>query len=117
MPLAFALRHFGRRAGAAALLGLASLAVAGCGGGGDPIQAQTGPQIFDSANCASCHTLAAEDASGTIGPNLDERKPGADRVAEFVRTGAAGMPSFKSRLTPEQIDTLAAYVAEAAGSH
>src|SRR3954464_2807381 len=28
-----------------------------------------------SANCASCHTLAAAHAQGTVGPNLDQLKP------------------------------------------
>ena len=40
-----------------------------------------GKAIFQ-ANCASCHTLAAADATGTIGPNLDQLKPSeADRQA------------------------------------
>ena len=33
-----------------------------------------GKKIF-SANCASCHTLKAAGATGTIGPNLDQLKP------------------------------------------
>ena len=52
-----------------------ALLVAGCGTGGvaDAGQApdtQSGAQLF-TANCGSCHTLAAAGTAGTIGPNLD----------------------------------------------
>ena len=58
--------------------GLAAVALlaAGCGTGGvasagERPDMQRGQQLF-SANCAACHTLAAANASGTIGPNLDD---------------------------------------------
>lgn len=103
------------RPGLAAAAALLAAAVAGCGGEQTPVDAATGPQIFEQANCASCHRLAAADASGSIGPDLDERRPSADRVRAVVTDGASGMPSFKSRLSAEQIDTLAQWVSEAAG--
>ncbi len=31
--------------------------------------------IFTSAGCVGCHTLAAANATGTVGPNLDQAKP------------------------------------------
>jgi mono/diheme cytochrome c family protein len=32
-----------------------------------------GKVVFQNNGCASCHTLAAAGATGTVGPNLDER--------------------------------------------
>lgn len=32
-----------------------------------------GKQVFSANGCASCHTLAAANATGTVGPNLDTR--------------------------------------------
>ena len=43
-------------------------------------QGTDGKSIF-SANCASCHTLKAAAATGTIGPNLDQLKPSFAIVA------------------------------------
>ena len=34
-----------------------------------------GKEVFESAGCATCHTLADAGASGSVGPNLDEAKP------------------------------------------
>jgi cbb3-type cytochrome c oxidase subunit III len=81
---------------------------AGGGGGED------GKAIF-SSNCASCHTLAAAGASGTIGPNLDEAKPDEALVLERVTNGKGVMPSFKGKLTEAQITAVAKYVSENAG--
>lgn len=36
------------------------------------VEAVTGAQLFASAGCGSCHTLAAAGTTGTTGPNLDE---------------------------------------------
>jgi mono/diheme cytochrome c family protein len=84
------------------------------GGGGGGGGAAAGEEIF-SSNCASCHTLAAAGASGTIGPNLDEAKPSVDLAVDRVTNGQGVMPSFKGRLTEEQIQTVASFVAENAG--
>lgn len=83
---------------------------AGGGGGG----AEDGKAIF-SSNCASCHTLAAADTSGTIGPNLDEAKPDEALVRERVTNGMGVMPSFKGKLTDAQIAAVAKFVSENAG--
>lgn len=87
----------------------------GGGGGGSQITATTGEQIFDDATCKSCHTLAAAGAKGSIGPNLDKVKPDAATVKEYVENGEGSMPSFKSRLSAEQIQAVSDYVAEVAG--
>ena len=81
------------------------------GGGGG---AEDGKAIF-SSNCASCHTLAAAGTSGTIGPNLDEAKPDEALVRQRVTNGKGVMPSFKGKLTDEQIGAVAKFVSENAG--
>ena len=63
--------------------------------------------------CALCHTLAAAGAAGTIGPSLDELKPDKPRVLEAVRKGVGVMPPYADKLTPEEIEAVAEYVAKA----
>jgi cytochrome c6 len=65
--------------------------------------------------CALCHALEAAGATGTIGPSLDELKPDRQRVVDMVKQGAGAMPAFEGKLTAEQIDAVAAYVAKATG--
>ena len=79
-------------------------------GGGNTGGAAAGKAIFTSAGCASCHTLKAAGAHGTVGPNLDERRPSADKVVERVTEGKGVMPSFKGQLTDAQIQSVAAFV-------
>jgi outer membrane protein assembly factor BamB len=76
--------------------------------------AANGAAVF-SANCSSCHTLAAAHATGAAGPNLDQLRPPEAVVARQVRDGGGGMPAFAGRLTPEQIAAVAHYVAVHAG--
>ena len=78
--------------------------------------AEAGAAVFASAGCVGCHTLAAANATGTVGPNLDEAKPNYELVVERVTNGKAPMPSFKGQLTEQQIQDVAAYVSENAGS-
>jgi cbb3-type cytochrome c oxidase subunit III len=83
---------------------------------GEPLtDATDGETIFLQAGCGSCHALAAAGASGTIGPNLDESQPDVALVVDRVTNGKGGMPSFRGRLTEEQIQAVADYVAESAG--
>ena len=88
-----------------------SLAAAASGGG---TTSTNGKTIFTSS-CASCHTLAAAGASGTVGPNLDQLKPAFARVQRQVINGGAIMPAFKGKLTAAQIAAVAKYVASHAG--
>jgi mono/diheme cytochrome c family protein len=74
-----------------------------------------GKAIF-AQSCASCHTLAAAGAHGSVGPNLDQLKPGEATVATQVTKGGGGMPAFAGTLAPKQIKAVAAYVAAVAGS-
>jgi mono/diheme cytochrome c family protein len=79
---------------------------------GDP---KTGSSEFTSSGCAGCHTLAAAHATGTIGPNLDQLKPNYRAVTAQVTNGGSGMPSFKSKLSSQQIADVAAYVVNSTG--
>ena len=66
-------------------------------------------------NCGNCHTLAAAGATGKVGPDLDQLRPGPDLVNAQVNNGGGAMPAFKGKLTAEQIQRVADYVAENAG--
>jgi len=107
----------------ALLLVALSFALAGCGGSkGDSSSAPDtsagtpGEKVFTTAGCSNCHTLDAAGAKGTVGPNLDELRPNADTVQRQVKNGGNGMPSFKSKLSPTEIQQVAAFVSTAAGA-
>jgi len=55
----------------------ATEAEAGAEGG----EAGDGAQVFASAGCGSCHTMAAAGSTGTTGPNLDESLAPDDNTA------------------------------------
>jgi mono/diheme cytochrome c family protein len=80
--------------------------------GGAQGDAAAGRQVFESAGCASCHTLAAAGSTGTVGPNLDQAHPSFDKAVERVTNGKAPMPPFKGQLTEQQIRDVAAFVSE-----
>src|SRR5437588_9074788 len=101
-----------RRTGVALLL---AASLAGCGGQAAqhraaPPAATDGAALFASAGCAGCHTLAAAHSHGTTGPNLDQLAPAYDRIVKQVQNGSAGMPSFRTKLSTEQIRAVALYV-------
>jgi len=73
-----------------------------------------GKAIFQ-ADCASCHTLAAAKATGTIGPNLDQLKPSEAIAKHQVEVGGGVMPAFKGKLTDAQIAAVATFVSSSAG--
>ena len=74
-----------------------------------------GAKVFASAGCAGCHTLAAANASGNVGPNLDDLQPDFATVQHQVENGGGGMPSFSGDLSQPEIDAVARYVSENAG--
>src|SRR5213079_554267 len=92
-------------------------AVAGAGGATakPPAQVGTDGKAIFQANCASCHTLKAAAATGTIGPNLDQLKPSEPRAQHLVEVGGGVMPAFKGKLTDRQIQAVAKFVADSAG--
>jgi outer membrane protein assembly factor BamB len=73
-----------------------------------------GKAVF-TENCASCHTLAAAGATGTVGPNLDQLKPSESTVERQVTNGGGGMPAFGGRLSKGQITAVSKFVAANAG--
>ena len=74
-----------------------------------------GKAIFAEAGCASCHTLAAAEATGNVGPNLDDTKPSKELVIERVTNGMGAMPPFKDSYSAEQIAAVADFVSTNAG--
>jgi mono/diheme cytochrome c family protein len=82
--------------------------------GGEEQAAAQGKQIFTS-NCAVCHTLSDANASGKVGPNLDDLKPDKQTVQQKVTAGGGGMPSFRGQLQEDEINAVAQYVSSVAG--
>jgi cbb3-type cytochrome c oxidase subunit III len=90
--------------------------VAGTNGfGGSTTNVGTNGEAIFKANCASCHTLSAAGATGTVGPNLDQLKPSMSIVVHQVTNGGAVMPAFKGKLSAAQIQAVAKYVSSNAG--
>jgi len=77
--------------------------------------ATAGKAVFTSTGCAGCHTLSDAGAEGEVGPNLDAAKPSESLVEERVTNGLGTMPSFRSKLSDQQIADVAAYVSSVAG--
>ena len=88
-----------------------------------------GKAVFASNGCASCHTLTAAGAKGTVGPNLDELPQAAKTAGKpleaFVRESivepdayvAKGfpkgvMPKTFATLPKEQLDALVQYLVD-----
>lgn len=63
--------------------------------------------------CAICHTLKDADATGGIGPDLDELQPAKDRIIKAMEEGTGPMPSFSDSLSDEQMEAIADYVVHA----
>ena len=98
------------------------------GGGGG---ASAGASVFTAQGCASCHTLTAAGAKGTVGPDLDKLSQEAQKAGkpldQFVRQSivdpnayiAPGfpkgvMPQTFGQLPKAQLDALVAYLVKAA---
>ena len=124
-------------------LAAAALLAAGCGVGGvasagQQADTQNGQTLFTSS-CATCHTLSAAQATGTIGPNLDNAFAGArlqgyddssieNIVLDQIRLGSGPIATYTTNKKftvqtsmPANIDKgqdaidVAAYVASVAG--
>jgi cytochrome c551 len=76
--------------------------------------AANGKQIFTD-NCAACHTLKDANASGQVGPNLDDAKPDEATTEKQVTNGGGAMPPFKGTLSDDEIKAISQYVASVAG--
>jgi len=78
-----------------------------------------GAKVF-SANCASCHVGGGNviNRAKTLS-QADLTKYGMnslDKIIAQVTNGKPPMPSFKSRLTADQIEDVASYVVDKASS-
>ncbi len=89
-------------------------AVAGCSGSSS--KSLEGPAdtvaIFEKNNCISCHGTALQ---GRMGEATNLQKVGArmtkEQIAAQIRDGGGGMPAFGSRLSADEIDKLATWLA------
>ncbi|MFD0711987.1 c-type cytochrome [Paenibacillus sp. GCM10027626] len=95
---------------------VAMIVLAGCsskesGGGNTDGLAVTDAEAIYKNRCLGCH---GNDLQGRTGPNL--QKVGASlteaELAEKITNGNKGMPAFKKVLKQEEIDALAAWLAE-----
>jgi mono/diheme cytochrome c family protein len=105
----WAIGHYSAKPGTRTVTVSVAVATTQSPGGGNPI---AGKQVFASAGCAGCHTLAAAGSTGTTGPNLDKAKPSLALVLRRITTGFRGMPSFKGQLSQQQIQDVAAFVVQ-----
>jgi mono/diheme cytochrome c family protein len=95
----------------------------------EPPEADGGPggQVFANNGCGSCHALAAANASGTVGPDLDEVLAGqsdadveesiVDPEAKIASGFSGGvMPAnYGDTITPQDLTLLIEFLIESAG--
>ncbi len=76
-----------------------------------------GRQLFRQT-CASCHSLAAANARGITGPNLDEiGQVTKNRIVEAIKIGGTGQGRMPPELLQgEDAELVGEYVAEVAGA-
>lgn len=80
------------------------------------MKSELGKKVFTTTaqpSCVVCHTLKDAGANGKVGPDLDELKPDTQRVIAAVTKGAGAMPPYVDRLSAEEIQALARYIATA----
>src|SRR5512144_1548577 len=74
-----------------------------------------GKDLFAST-CGGCHTLAAAQTTGTVGPNLDDLKPDQATVQAAIQNGGTGSGAMPANLlTGAEAQQVAAFVAASAG--
>jgi mono/diheme cytochrome c family protein len=79
-------------------------------------QIEEGKLLFRQT-CTTCHTLAAANAHGVTGPNLDEvGEMTEDRVLHAIKIGGTGQKRMPAGLLEgDDADAVAAYVTAVAG--
>jgi cytochrome c553 len=79
-------------------------------------KAERGKTLFRQ-QCASCHSLAAVNARGVTGPNLDDiGEVTPDRILNAIKNGGTGQDRMPSGLLEgEEAQEVADYVSEVAG--
>jgi mono/diheme cytochrome c family protein len=81
------------------------------GGGGGA----EGASIFASAGCANCHNLDEANATGSVGPDLDETGLDREGIEETIRNGRGAMPAFEGSLDDQQIEAVSDFVDSSKG--
>ena len=78
-----------------------------------------GKKLFSAAvpPCGICHTLKDAGSEGAVGPILDELKPNQPRVINALNNGIGAMPSFKEKLSQEEMKAIAIYVSKASANN
>jgi len=83
-----------------------------------------GAQVFANKGCGGCHTLAAANAGGMVGPNLDEALPGQsmatihEDIVDPNKAIAKGFPpdlmpaNYGETLTQKELDDLVQFLIE-----
>jgi hypothetical protein len=102
--------------------------VAGVPGAAPPeVPGGPGAQVFANNGCSGCHTLAAANAGGTTGPDLDKVLPGqsAAQIEQSIVDPnakiAKGYPSnvmpnnFKQLIPPAQLAQLVRFLVSSTG--
>jgi mono/diheme cytochrome c family protein len=84
--------------------------VAGVPGAAPPkVAGGPGAQVFANNGCAGCHTLAAANAGGSVGPDLDKVLPGqsAAQITEsIVDPNAKITPGYPANVMPDNFEQL-----------
>jgi mono/diheme cytochrome c family protein len=92
-----------------------------------PPDAPPGAQVFLAQGCSSCHVLAAANATGAVGPNLDDTLPGqspqeveqsiVDPDAKLAQGFGAGiMPAtYEQDMEPQELKDLVDFLVDSAG--
>ena len=77
---------------------------------------ELGQQVFASTGCGACHTLAAAQSTGQIGPNLDETLIAQDAAyieEAIVNPDAGTMPqTYGTQLSGEELTALVSFISE-----
>lgn len=73
-------------------------------------RARSGRRVFFRAGCSRCHTLGRPSETKV---NLDELDPTYEVVVEVVTSGGIVMPSYRNRLSRQEIRNVAAFVERA----
>jgi len=101
-------RHRGSSLVGAAVAVLLTVAITGCGGGGES-KPTTGVGIY-KAYCATCHGVGGQ---GGVGPALAgvvaDKYPNIDDQIAVVANGKGAMPAWSGRLTPQEIRKVVVY--------
>jgi hypothetical protein len=91
-------------------------------------QAQKQGRLLFGQHCGVCHTLAAANTNGKVGPNLDQLRPPASLVYNTINQGCVQNPPPGSPqaclgygtmpagvVQPEDAEKVASFVAKVAG--